>query len=280
MAGEFKLPNETIEIKYIKKQKGLITDPRHIAYGGLLEGAYITLPPKKLRNGQFANVLTNEEKTVLENMLGFEPNSQGLSIYKKEDNYWNGLKIRIGKEGLFLQLNEPVEYIRFKVLESYDDLVASHISKVEEKQTYRFVIIRKDDEAKQALKKVDIVKEAYKQFGKLEDNKEAMINFLRVTGLKVDEGISLDWLNAEVSKMLTEDPKKFVTILKDTSYSTRVLLYKAIAKGEVIKKGQQYLSKDGELLAEPNQLATIDNVISYLESNVNQEYRLLLMSKV
>jgi hypothetical protein len=278
MAGEFVLPNETVEIRYIKKQKGLITDTRHIAYGGLLEGAVITLPAKKLRNGQFANVLTNEEKISLEKLLALPEN--GLSIYKKEDNYWNSIKVKLGKEGVFLNLYEPEEYIKFKILESYDDMICSHINSVDNKQTYRFVIIRKEDEAKKAAKEVSIMGDAYKQLGKIEDDKAAMIDFLRVVSIKAAEDTSSDTLLSLVSAELLRDPKKFVQVLKDPNYHTRVLLHKAIAKGEIVKKGQQYFSKDGEVLAEPNQLATLENVVAYLESDINQEYRLLLMSKV
>ena len=278
MAGEFKLPDETVEIRYIKKQKGLIVDTRHIAYGGLLEGAKVTLPAKKLRNGQLANVLTNEEKSTIEKLLALPEN--GLSIYKKEDNYWNSIKVSIGKEGLFLNLEEPEEYIKFKILESYDDMVCPHLNKVDEKQTYRFVIVRKEDEARKAAKEVNAIAEAYKQLGKIEDDREAMIDFLRVCNIKASEDTSSETLITLVSAELIKDAKRFVQILKDPSYNTRVLLFKSLSKGEIVKKGQQYFSKDGEALAEPNQLSTLENVVTYLESSVNQEYRLLLMSKV
>ena len=73
MAGEkeqtFTLPNETVEIRYIKKQTGTIVDPRHVAYGGLLEGKGRTFPVQMLRNGNYANVLTKEEKKYFEEVL-------------------------------------------------------------------------------------------------------------------------------------------------------------------------------------------------------------------
>jgi hypothetical protein len=71
-----------------------------------------------------------------------------------------------------------------------------------------------------------------------------------------------------------------VDILKDNSYPTKVLFQKAFAKGEIVRKNSQYYTKDGVALAEVNQPSTLENAIAYLESNVNQEYRLLLTSKV
>jgi hypothetical protein len=278
MAGEkkFSLPDEKVEIKFIKRQKGNITDTRHILYGGMLEGTYITYRPKKLRNGGYGNVLTNEEKAYLESVLGTD-----LSVYNKKDNYWDRLKIRIGKEGLYLDLSDPEQYIQFKVLESLEDVIAPNIEVVEEAYipSYKFYIARKSDEARQIMKKVDVNKEAYKFLGKLEDDKNSMIDFLRTEGIAVDESTDKDWLVAELGKMITKDPAKFVNTLKDTSYPTKVLLYKAISMGEIIKKGPMYYTKDGEPLAEPNQQPTLANAIQYLESSMYQEYRIMLMAK-
>lgn len=283
MAGEkviaFSLPNETVEIRYIKKQRGLIVDPKHVAFGGMLEGAYRTYPPKKLRNGNYANVLTDIEKEYLERALALP--ISGLSVYNKGDNnYWDRVKIKLGKEGTFFDLNDPEQYIYFKVIESYSDEVAPNVSSIDTKQTYRFVIIRKDDEARESLKKFDVTKEAYKLIGKIEDNREQLMDFLRVVGIRVAEDTTLEWMSNEVSKMVVNDPKKFVSLLKDPSYQTKVLLFKALHSGDIIKKGSTYESKDGEKLAEPGKQATLGNVIEYLESNINQEFRLMLMSKL
>jgi hypothetical protein len=276
MAGAiFELPDEQVEVRYVKKQTELIKDKRHIAYGGLMEGAYITFVPKKLRDKDtYANVLTNAEKDYLEKILGIS-----LSVYTKELNYWDKIKFRIGKEGIFLNLNDPEEYIKYKVLLTYTDIVCTSIEELDFKRSYRFVIVKKDDEAKQTLKKVDVTKEAYKLLGKIEDSREAMIDFLRVSNMRVTEDTSMEGLVALVSDILVKDTAKFVKTLKDPSYETRVLIHKAMQAGEIIKKGTYYYSKDNEPLSEPNTPATLENVVLYLENNLYQEYRLHLMAK-
>lgn len=277
MAGVFELPNETVEIRYIKKQKGNVVNEKHILYGGLHEDAKIKYVPKQLENGQMANTLTNEEKEYLEKALDLPEN--GLSKYKK-DSYWNTISISLGKQGAVLDLSNPVDYIKYKVLLKYEDQICPNIAEVNKKQTYRFVIVKKDDEAKAVLKRTDVKKEAYKLLGKLEDDRNALRDFLMVSNIRVSEDTSLDWMSAEVAKIVDSNPNKFVDILKDPSYTTRVLFQKAFAKGEIVRKNSQYYTKDGIALAEANQPATLDNAIAYLESNVNQEYRLLLISKV
>lgn len=277
MAGVFELPNETVEIRYIKKQKGNVVNEKHILYGGLHEDAKIKYVPKQLENGQMANFLTNEEKSYLEKALDLPEN--GLSIYKK-DSYLNTLSISLNKQGTTLQLYNPLDYMKYKMLLKYEDQICPNITDINKKQTYRFVVVKKDDEAKATLKRVDVKKEAYKLLGKLEDDRNALRDFLMVSNIRVSEDTSVEWMNAEVAKMVDSNPNKFVDILKDSSYPTKVLFQKAFAKGEIVRKNSQYYTKDGIALAEANQPATLENAITYLESNVNQEYRLLLTSKV
>lgn len=282
MAGDkkFELPDEIVEIRYLVKPTGLISDKSHILYGGLAKGSYITYRPKKHdRNDTYANVLSNEEKEKLEQLLGLPDN--GLSVYAKKDNYWDTVKIPIGPDGLRLDLRDPEQYIHFKVLSSLTNVIAPDLEAAEKmyKKTYRFVIVRQGEEAKATLKKVDVTVEAYKFYAKIAGDREAMLNYLYVTGTRVAEDTDKDWMEAEIGKQVASNPVKFVQTLKDPYYETRVLFFKALGAGLITKKGNQYYSKDGEALAEPNQLATLENVINYLEASVNQQYRLLLISK-
>lgn len=282
MAEKFTLPKESVEIRYIKKQTGLITDENHVSYGGLMDGSTITLPANTLRNGNYVNVLTAEEKDYLEEMLSMSKN--GLSVYaKKEENYWKNIKVTLTKEGLILDLNDPEEYIKYKQLLSYKELIAPNLRSIEgdrNKKSYKFVIVRKDDEAKSTLKKVDIMKEAYKQFGKMEDSRETMINYLAVSGMKVSPDTSMDALRVKIGEAIATSAKDFVNTLSDDSYNTRVLLHRSMTKGNIYKKGNFYYTKSGDSIGEPNQPATLENVIAFLDSDLNQEYRILLETKL
>jgi hypothetical protein len=279
MAGEsFKLPNEEIEVRYIKKATDMIKDPKHVAFGGMLEDSNRTYPVKMLRNGNYTNVLTNEEKEYLEDRLGLDKN--GLSVYNKGDkDYWKNYKVILRKEGINLNLSIPEDYIKYKVLLGYEDQICNNIEDIEKKATYKFVIIRKNDEAKVSSKKIDLTKEAYKLLGKIEDDRGSMIDFLRVSNQKVADDTSMEALKSKVGEVLNKDMKKFIETLKDSSYATKVLLFKAIAKGEVTKKGTYFYSKDGTPLSEPNEKPDLNNTIAYLENNLYQEYRLHLIAK-
>lgn len=47
-----------------------------------------------------------------------------LSIYKKEDNYWDNYQVRLGKGETPLNLSNPNDYINYKVLLANRDFIA------------------------------------------------------------------------------------------------------------------------------------------------------------
>ena len=82
------LRNERVIVRYRPKQGWMgITNPRHVLSGGLAEGATRTFVVPRLSSGMYVNVLTDNEKKYLEEIMGLEYNA--LSIYKKENNFWD-----------------------------------------------------------------------------------------------------------------------------------------------------------------------------------------------
>ena len=58
------LRNERVIIRFVPKQTGLVSNPRHILYGGMAESAvrWFTLP--RLSSGMYVNALTDKEKSL------------------------------------------------------------------------------------------------------------------------------------------------------------------------------------------------------------------------
>lgn len=108
------LTNERIIVRHIPKQSGIVTNPKHILYGGMAENAIRSLCAPKLSSGAFINVLTDTEKDYLERIMGLEDNA--LSIYKKKDNFWESVYVRLTKQDNFLNLADPNDYIKYKIL--------------------------------------------------------------------------------------------------------------------------------------------------------------------
>ena len=174
------LKNQRIIVRYILRQKGNITNPKHVLYGGMAEGASRTFVVPQLSSGKFVNVLTDDEKNFLEDIMGLEPNA--LSIYKKVDNFWaddNPIgvsRVRLTKQDTFLDLSSPEDYIRYKILLANKDFIAPSLSALQDypKASYQYVIIEEGAEDKQAAIKMSNTMKCYKEYGKIENDKEIL----------------------------------------------------------------------------------------------------------
>ena len=100
------LRNEKVCVRYVPRQSHMVTDPKHILYGGMAEDAVKTFVVPKLTTGTYVNVLTNSEMAFLENYLGMEKGT--LSVYKKQDNFWSDAnpqginKVKLRKQDNYL----------------------------------------------------------------------------------------------------------------------------------------------------------------------------------
>jgi len=106
---------ERINVKFIPREDGYIDNPKHLLYGGMMEGSVRRYGvPIIGSTGAYKNVLTNNEKAFLEKAMGLEDGA--LSVYKKENNYWDGYSVRLVKGDNYLNLADPADYIKLKVL--------------------------------------------------------------------------------------------------------------------------------------------------------------------
>ena len=60
------LRNERVIVRHIPKEGGMVTNPKHILFGGMAENATRTFVVPRLSSGMFVNVLTDKEKAFLE----------------------------------------------------------------------------------------------------------------------------------------------------------------------------------------------------------------------
>ena len=139
------LRNEKVYLRFVPKNDSL---PKgHVLSGGKADGARMSLCVPMLRSGQYKNILTNDEKDFLEEALGLDNNA--LSVYKTENNYWDNYHVLIPdvKEGLHLDLSNPEDYIKYKVLLANNDIVAPSVKERMERfqATYQFEMVRESE---------------------------------------------------------------------------------------------------------------------------------------
>ena len=276
------LRNERVIVKHIPRENSMVgNNPKHVLYGGMAEDATRTYVVPMLRNGQLVDVLTKSEKEFLEDYLGLEDNA--LSVFKVENNFWKKQKVVLRKDDNFLDLSNPQDYIKYKILLHNDDLIAPNLDAVQNhpKATYEYVMIREEEESKANRRRVDANKEAYKEFGKIEDNADVMRVIIEtITARPVAASSNIDTLANKVDELIQNDARLFLRVVQDPYLNTKVLIRNAIEAGVITNRGGQlYLREDGSPLCSKGE-PTMSVAAAYLNEAKNQELRFTIEAKV
>lgn len=283
------LRKERIIIRYIPKKSGIWgNNPKHILSGGMSENAVRTFTIPRLSSGMFVNVLTDNEKAYLEDIMGLEFNA--LSIYKKINNFWDdsndaGInKVRLTKQDNYLDLSNPEDYIRYKILLANKDFIAPSLQVLEDhpKATYQFVIISEGEETKVAKKNMSTTMMCYKEFGKIENDKDTLRVIVEIIeGKPTSSNTKIEFLQTRINQLIQTDSKLFLKVISDPLLSTKVLIKKCIENGLIANRSNfLYLKSDMSPLCENGEESTINVAAKYLNSPKHQDLLFSLQAKL
>ena len=282
------LRNEKVIVRFIARAKGMITDPRHILFGGMAAGSKIKFTTPLLRSGQYADVLTKEEKKFLEYKLGLEPNA--LSVHNRTNNFWSDAneqgigRIELIKGDNPLDLSQPIDYIKYKILLNNKDQIAPSMQVLQDKPkaTYKFVIISESDTAKAANTKVTLKAQAYMEFGKINEDKEKMRVIIEtIDGRPTAANSTVEYLQGKVGELIEANTKMFLQVVKDQFLDNKVLIKKAIEAGLISNRGNYLYLRDGNVpLCEHGQEPTINIAAKYLSLPKHQDLKFSIEAKL
>ena len=282
------LRNEKVIVRFIARAKGMITDPRHILFGGMAAGSKIKFTTPLLRSGQYADVLTKEEKKFLEYKLGLEPNA--LSVHNRTNNFWSDAneqgigRIELIKGDNPLDLSQPIDYIKYKILLNNKDQIAPSIQVLQDKPkaTYKFVIISESDTAKAANTKVTLKAQAYMEFGKINEDKEKMRVIIEtIDGRPTAANSTVEYLQGKIGELIEANTKMFLQVVKDPFLDNKVLIKKAIEAGLISNRGNYLYLRDGNVpLCEHGQEPTMNIAAKYLSLPKHQELKFSIEAKL
>lgn len=278
------LKNESVFVRFIPRENSFAgNNKNHLVYGNRAEGTTVSLCVPILRStGTFKNVLTNDEKAFLEEALGLDYNA--LSVYKKENNYWDNYRVSLPKEGIRLNLSNPEDYIKYKVLLANSDLIAPSMQERIDrpKQTYLYEIVRDVEETNLETAKMDATMSSYKEFGKIENDLDTM----RVLAELLDarpyaRTNSLNFFKSRINVLIQADPKAFLKQITDPLLHTKVVIRRATELGKLSKRGDYYyLAADGSPLCENGENPTLTVAAKFLNQTAHQDVRFVLESEV
>ncbi|MDR2233937.1 MAG: hypothetical protein LBE56_12570 [Tannerella sp.] len=273
------LTDKVIYVRWIPKEGGIITDPKHVLAGGMAPTAKRTYTVPMLKSGTYANPLTNEEKAFLEAYMGLEPNA--LSVYKKDDNYWDNRQVELGKGTTTLHLSDPNDYIRYKILLMNKDFIAPDeiTLKNARKATYQYVITgNNEDDVTESLDKKS---RAYKKYADLKNEIEKLALIVEETTGRSVAKLKKETIYREVEKAIDNHLDAFLKYAEDLYLDTKLLLYRSLDIGTVRRKGTYFYLTDGmRPLCTGNQEPTLQSACEMLNNPRYQEIKFTLEAKL
>ena len=284
------LRNERVIVRYLPRVTGIWgNNPKHVLAGGMSENASrVYVVPRLASSGMYVNVLTDSEKSFLEEAMGLEYNA--LSIYKKTDNFWDdsnesGIgKVRLTKQDNYLDLSIPEDYIKYKILLANKDSIAPSLQVLQDtpKATYKFVIIREGEETKTAKSNMSITMQCYKEYGKVEDDASILrVVIETISGKPTASTSKLEFLQTKINELIQLDGKLFLKVITDPLLSTKVLIKKSIEAGLIANRGNYlYLRETNLPLCEDGEEPTLNIAAKYLNSPKHQEIKFSLEAKL
>lgn len=282
------LRNERVIVRFVPKMGGMVTNPKHILYGGMAENAVWTFAVPRLSSGAFVDVLTKDEKAYLEEVMNLEFNA--LSIYKKVDNFWDdsndvGISsVKLKKQDNYFDLSNPEDYIRYKILLANKNFIAPSLEALQDapKASYRFVIISEGDETKNAKVNMSATMQCYKEYGKIEDDLDTLRVIIEtVDGRPTAPTVKLEFLQTKANELIQSNSKLFLKVITDPFLSTKVLIKRAIEARLISNRGNYlYLTSDNTPLCEANEEPTLNIAAKFLNNPRHQELKFSLEAKL
>lgn len=225
--------------------------------------------------------LTDEQKNQVAKQLGFKDGND-LNVNKpRKENYWINKVVFVDKNGKFLDLASIGDFISYKILEVNLETIAPSWEERYNKGTYKFALVFEEEEAKMKNTKIDIKKEAYMMFGKIDGSVKKLSDFLWIYYLTNKEGKrlpnnpNLEYVRGEVGRIIEERPGEFLTIITDPQFETKALIQKSINLGLIQRDGSTF-----KVFGEPTASNSLDELIAYLLDDRNNNVRISLLGKI
>jgi hypothetical protein len=188
------------------------------------------------------------EQEAFEILLDQKEGALNLYKYKiNEPNFWGEFTMRIPKEGLELNLNNPADALRYRIF-----LVNPRFANNQEESKVlerEYIIVDEKEQKIQASLLGKKKSKAEDYMYKLKKNKKDMIDTLRLLGKAPSRDADIDWLREELYKIKDEVAvskgvpglDKFLEVMEDPTREIRLFVLDAIEGQHVIRNKQGYI---------------------------------------
>ena len=257
---------DQITLKPIKKNGWLPDDhDGSIRYSKCFER--LTVQAMK-GSGVLNTGLTEEDERRLEDKMNMSPGT--LSRYNKD--YWTMFRIDVPKQGVILNLAYPEDELKYLVLKAHQRVANSEMERFDSPFA-EYVMTSQEQEAKVENKKSKLKRKAYKVFSNM--NTTEMRDVLKVMGKRAGDDASVDFVESQLDKIVTDNPENFLSTVEDPTFKMRAFIDDCTSSRVLIKNGTKYQLPGGDTVG-----FTLEQTIEYLQNPDNQEVYLDLKGKM
>lgn len=174
-----------------------------------------------------------EERRFFEKALSYDDGA--LSPNKRTDNYWSEFRVRVNKDGITLNLSNPIDALKYKVLKANAEITDNW----EQRFTagVKFVIVDKDRSVEDKVKLSDMRKECYVWLDTIMHSADEMYDVLRVLGKNVSRTQSKDLLQSQIDELIVNARTLPLVygIIKDSDFRLKAFIQKCLETGALVK---------------------------------------------
>lgn len=214
------------------------------------------------------------QKEFFETELGVDLNA----TLPTDKNFWRSDRrgrVILTKEGTTLDLNRPLDMLKYLILLSNKMLISPSYDERILKATYEFMIVDEDKVTVQKLAEANVKADAYVRFAEITNSKQAIVGFIKSLGRTIPATATADWLKNEVLNVLEKDPNYFLEIVNHPQYNDRIFVQEATEAGAIIRKGNKRYTLDNG-----SELGDLTDTIMYLNNPDNQEVKMRIKAKI
>lgn len=190
-----------------------------------------------------AKILTKEEQEFLEQEIDNTRTKGWLSPYAKVQGVWTGkgrYQLEIPSSGIELDLNNPLDYIKYKIACSISEDIAPTYAEREHKK-YIFYMEFKSNTEKTTEEKIDKLMRANAYFNDIKDSRSKMRNLWLLINKGSSSIVPLDIttivLKTRLFEYINERTNMFLTIIDAEDLEYKIAYYRALETGTFEQNG-------------------------------------------
>jgi hypothetical protein len=280
-----RLRKKIIKVLPVKRKGGWVPpehDSSFINEGARMGIVVPVLPGNILVDALSPEFKENEkhsDRTMLALELGLT-GSEEFNVHSSK-SFFRRRTVNLDNRVKYLDLSIAAHLMEYLILRADTQRVSPNWKDRFELGSRKFALVEEGEEIEEKVTRTEDLKQAYKLLDKIDSSVDKMKDFLFVYYLnkkqakKPPRDATLDWLKAEIQKIIDEDLQMFLEIMSDKFYETKLLIIKSVTGGFLQRERNNYF-----IPGEDQPVGVLDDMVEYLEDSRYQEFRMKLMLQV